>query len=310
MASSARSLTRNLSLAATAITVLITGLAHVEILVFLQPMRVPLFILTVVAWGSYYMVRTFANPLKSGKLIISCEGPGEEIAQRATYFSLQQQAEFEAGSADDEAFIKGERAYLAFHYSQAAKDYQKSLEATPAMPAYLNAGVSLLNCSHFEEAEEVLGMGLQLAERLEGRPFQAACYANIGIVHARTGRLGSASESCERAIGLFLQLGDGRGQADVQLTVGNIHANQGDWEAARKAFEAALKRYEISHSELGRANARGNLGNMFMFQGDLEEALRQHRGALEIHEQIGNPLGRANAVSNIGNVRELGSNGV
>jgi len=298
-----RSLTRNLGMATTGITVLITGLATLEIFVFLEPARLPLFVLTAVAWGGYYMVTTLINPLKSGKLIISAEGPGEEIVQKATYFSFQQQEEFAEGSKADEAFVRAEQAYLGYQYSRAATHYQESLAAKASVPAYVNAAISLLNSSLFEQAEELLGMGLALAERLELRPFQAACHANIGIIHARTGRSDSAVEACEQASGLFRQLGDGRGRADVQLTLGNIQANRGDWEAARRSFESALKRYEIAQSELGRANGQGNLGNMCMFQGELEEALRYHRKALEIHEQIGNPLGRANALSNIGTVR-------
>ena len=83
---------------------------------------------------------TLLNPLKSGKLIVSAEGPGEEIVQKATYFSLQQQEEFKAGSPADEAFLKGEQAYLAYQYSRAAAHYQESLEASASVPAYINAG--------------------------------------------------------------------------------------------------------------------------------------------------------------------------
>lgn len=235
MASSAsplRSLIRNLGMATTGITVLITSLASLEIFVFLERARLPLFVLTAVAWGGYYIVTTLINPLKSGKLIISAEGPGEEIVQKATYFSFQQQEEFAEGSKADEAFVRAEQAYLAYQYSRAVTNYQESLAAKASVPAYVNAAISLLNSSLFEQAEELLGMGLALAERLELRPSQAACHANISIIHARTGRWDSAVEACVQASGLFRQLGDGRGRADVQLTLGNIQANRGDWEAA------------------------------------------------------------------------------
>ena len=123
-----RFLTRNLGIALTAITVLVTGLASLEFLRFLEPARIPLFALTTAAWAAHCVVNTLANPLRSGKLIVSAEGPGQEIVQKATFFSLQQLDGFEADSAAAESFLRGEQAYVAYRYSQAASHYKESLE--------------------------------------------------------------------------------------------------------------------------------------------------------------------------------------
>ena len=82
-----------------------------------------------------------------------------------------------------------------------------------------------MNSSSFDEVEDVLGIGLQMAERSGNRDFQAAFSANLSIVHLHRGRLDEAMTFGEVALDLFRSVGDSQGQADVKLTLGNIHAN-------------------------------------------------------------------------------------
>ena len=299
-----RQLTRNLALAATAITVLLSGLAQMEVLRFLEPAQIPMVVASGVCLAGYYLVRSLSAPAKgSGRQIASTEGAGEGLLQRSTLRGLHREGGVEVGGELETAFHRGEKAYAACNFAEAIEHYQASLDVQPTLAAYLNLGDSLMNSSSFDQADEVLGIGLLMAERSGNRDFQAAFSANLSIVYLHRGRLDEAMTSGEAALDLFRRVGDSRGQADVMLTIGTIRANQGDREAARKDFEAALKRHEIGGSEVGKANALGNLGNMHMQDDELEEALDHHRRALATHEKIGNPLGRANALSNIGNVR-------
>ncbi|MFC1526462.1 tetratricopeptide repeat protein, partial [Candidatus Latescibacterota bacterium] len=305
LTSTLRTLTRNLALAATVAAMVLGGLSQVEILVFLEQAMVPVMLAAGGFWALYFMIRGFSGTKKEVRQITSSEGPGEELAQKATVGSFKLQEEYKKGSKAEAAFLRGEQEYGSFHYGEAAGHYQASVDKTATLPGYLNLGAALMNSSEFSQAEEILKLGEGLAGRKHRRDFQAAFQAGLGIVCMRVGRLDHAKEACESALSLFRSVGDGRGQADVTLTVGNLHAKRGAWDDAEKAFRSALKRYEISGSgsDLGRANACGNLGNMYMHAGKLKEALREHRRALGIHEGIGNPLGRANALSNIGNIR-------
>ena len=299
-----KNLSRNIAFATTGLLVLLGGLGQFEILFFLHPFRVPLVALTATSWAGFYLVKTLLDPGRGvGKQIVTAEGPGEEVIQKATLASLQQQPDFEAGSVAEEEFVKGEQRFLAFRYGEAAAYYRKALDAKQALPTFLNLGAALLNSSEFEQAQEVLGMGLQMAQRMEKRLFEAAFHANLGTINSRLANYEAAAAECTTATDLFRGVGDSRGQADVLLTVGNLQLNQGNRDQARRTFEQALKRYEIVKSSLGRANALGNLGNLHLGAADFDEALKHHQRALEIHEQTGNPLGRANALSNLGNVR-------
>ncbi len=75
------------------------------------------------------------------------------------------------GGELDEAFHRGERAYAACNFAEAIEHYQASLDIEATLAAYLNLGNALMNSSSFDEAEEVLGIGLQMAERSGNRDF-------------------------------------------------------------------------------------------------------------------------------------------
>ena len=298
-----KTFTRNFAFASTGLMVLLSGLGQFEILFFLHPFRIPLVALTATSWAGFYLVKTLLDPMRGGKQIVTTEGPGEEVIQKATLLSLQQQPGHVADDESEEEFVKGEQRFLAFRYNEAADHFKKSQDARSAMPTLLNLGAALLNSSAFDQAQEVLNIGLQTAQRMEKRLFEAAFQANLGTINSRLANYEVATVACEAALDLFRGVGDSRGQADVLLTMGNLQLNQGDRDKARRTFGHALKRYELVKSSLGRANALGNLGNLFLGAGEFDEALKHHQRALEIHEKTGNPLGRANALSNIGNVR-------
>ena len=294
---------RNLSLATTGMTAAIIALASVDALAFLGPAQGPALMTVSFCWVAYGAVRSFAGMKPKGRVIVTAEGPGEELVQKASASTFAAQEGYVAGDKAEAAFLSGEHDFAAYQYGSAARRYEQSVEVRASLPAYLNWGAALINTSQFEEAEDVLHIALRSAERLDRREFRAACLANLAVVHSRRGRLAGAQQVCEQAIDLFRMGGDSRGTADVTLTLGNILAHKGERDEARKAYKAALRRYKVVGSDMGRANACGNLGNLCLLAGDLEEATTHHRAALAIHEQTGNPVSRANALSNLGNVR-------
>ena len=298
-----RKVLRNLSLATTGMTVVVFALASMEELSFLGPLQAPAMMVMSLCWVGYGAARTLLGNKVPDRAILTAEGPGEELVQKASSSTFATQEGYVAGDKAETSFLSGEKDYAAYQYGSAARRYEVSIAVRPSLPAYLNWGAALINSSQFSQAEEVLHIALQTAERLDRREFRAASLANLAVVHSRLGRLAGAKEVCEQAVDLFRMAGDGRGQADVTLSLGNILAHQGDSGGARKAYEAAMKRHKMVGSDIGCANARGNLGNLSLQQGELEEALGHHRAALALHEQTGNPVGRANALSNMGNVR-------
>ena len=295
-------LLRKLAVAATVFSLIGCGLAQVEILVFLRPMQVPMLVISGCIWAAYSFACVITDPHRN-RIITSAEGPGGELVQKATLSAMKSTT---SGKADleeaEKYFVRGERAFAAFRYIDGFKSFEAAAAAYPSTAAHLNCAAALMNLSDFTKAEQILYVGLQMADLEHRRDLQGAFWANLAIVHNRLGKLEAAMKDCEQAVSLFQTVSDSRGTADVMLTIGNIHANQGNLDDAERAFRNAKKRHELVSSEIGQANALGNIGNMLMQRDDSLGALDCHQKALLIQGKIGNPLGKANALSNIGNV--------
>jgi tetratricopeptide (TPR) repeat protein len=141
------------------------------------------------------------------RAIVTAEGPGEELVQKASSASFAAQDGYVAGDKAESHFLAGEKDYTAYQYGSSARRYEKSIETRVTLPAYLNWGAALINTSQFVQAEEVLEIARQLAERLDRREFRAACLANLAVVHSRRGRLAGAQQVSEQAIDLFKMAG-------------------------------------------------------------------------------------------------------
>ncbi|MBT3342699.1 MAG: tetratricopeptide repeat protein [Gemmatimonadetes bacterium] len=297
---------RNLSLAMTVLAVVITLISGPDGLDVLSPLRTPLMLASMVGWVAYFGVRSVLSARSQGRgprETRTVEGPAEELVQKATALSITLQPDHEPGGTAEGLYEEAERLYDSHQYPAAAEKYGAAAEARASLPAYLNWGAALINCSDFSQAEEVTSLGLQMATRMKRKDFRAACLANLAVARNRLGRIDSAEKTCEEALELFRMVGDSHGQADVTLTLGNVHAHRGEYEKAESAYKSALQRFQAVGNDVGQANSRGNMGNLAMHQEQLPQALAHHRAALKLHEQVANPLGRANALANIGNVR-------
>ena len=292
---------RNLSLLATVFFGACMVLGGQENTAFLAAWSGPAAVGAALLWGMWYEARAWRDHALANQPLVTAQGPGGEVLQKATLASFRRQEGVVEGSEADDCFVRAERHFAGSRYAKAATAYQEAIRVQPTVPAYLNLGLSLLNSSAFSEAGEVIRLGSQLARRQQSREFQAAFLANTGALCVRQANLDAALESCEGALQLFRQLGDERGHADVLLTMANIHAHWRQWSEVEQDCEAALRIHGRIGSDLGRANVLGTLGNMHADRGDSEAALKHFHAALAVHEDIGNSLGRANVLTNIGN---------
>jgi len=297
---------RNLALASTVVFAFFFVLGAMPDYKLMGQFRLPTLVAMALLWATWYVVKSFDLHRQSRRRIISTQGPGGELAQKATLYSFRQKEDYEEGDEAELCFIRAEQRYVANRYQQAVDHYPKSIRARATLPAYLNLGNALLNISDFAVAEEVLNLGLQLAHKQQDREFEAAFQTNIGVLYACQARLETALQSYKEALPIFRRLGDERGCADLLVNIGHIHAHRGNWIEVQHEYETALKIYQRLDGSLGRANVMGSLGNMYANQDLLEEALKHYLIALKIHERIDNPIGRANVLTNIGNMHFRG----
>ncbi|MBI2502315.1 MAG: tetratricopeptide repeat protein [Candidatus Latescibacteria bacterium] len=295
-----RTLFRNLGWAGLALAALCWGLGTVEILQFLKAVPEPALAGSGICWALYALLRVWEETRPMARVLCSAQGPGGELVQKATLHAFREQQSYRAGQEEETHFLRGEQRFGDCRFADAARHYQQSLELRPALPVCLNLSAALINAAQFDQAGEMLLLGLQQARHQERRDYEAAFQGNLGILGLHQGRLEAGRQAAEEALDLFTKIKDRRGEADALLVLGSIHARRGEWEEAARLYRAVLKTYEDIDHPLGRANVLADLGNARLHQEEYDEALMHYRAALTLHEGQGNPLGKANALTNIG----------
>ncbi|MCC7263358.1 MAG: tetratricopeptide repeat protein [Candidatus Latescibacteria bacterium] len=295
-----RTLFRNLGWAGLALAALCWGLSTVEILHFLYAVPAPALTGSGVCWAFYTLLRVWEEARPMARVLCSAQGPGGELVQKATLHAFREQKGYRAGQEEEILFLRGEQSFGDYRFADAARHYQQSLDLRSSLPVCLNLSAALLNAAQFDQAGELLQLGLQQARRQERRDYEAAFHANLGVLGLHQGKLDVGRLAAEEALELFSLLKDPRGESDALLILGSVHARRGEWEEAGRLYRAVLKTYERIDQPLGRANILVDLGNSHLHQEEYPEALKYYRTALTLHERQGNTLGRANALTNIG----------
>ncbi|HIG54891.1 MAG TPA: tetratricopeptide repeat protein [Candidatus Latescibacteria bacterium] len=289
-----------LALFFSGLVVSVGGLAHFAGLGFLIGALTPLLIVSALAWGLYALVRVFYNgDGQDAGALVSGLGPEGVILQRATQCAWGHDLQSEAGRH----FVAGEVHFRAGRYLQAAEAFSESVKGRESLATNLNLGAALLNIADFKGAREALAMGVRQAQRQQDRGFEAAFQLNLGVLHARQGKLMEALVAYEEAQRHFELLADGRGLGDALTNIGQAQAHLGRLEAAFASGERALKVHQETGSALGRAGALSCLGYVSFRRGELAEALVYLSEALQIHESLGNALGQGHVLTHIGNLR-------
>ena len=288
-----------------------------------------------------------ANALKdiiaAKPLLEDSQGPHGEVILKATSAQFKKELDEAASELANEAeiyFNAAERDFKARRYSDAAVNYQRSIDAIPTMSAYLNFGILLFHISDLPQALDACLSGIRIARSKGAREMEAVfldilaiIYANkgepdnalkllnealkinkqtgnqlaqardlgnIGVVYKIIGNLKEALNSYEEAYKIFKQVRDLSNQAVSLSNIGIIYSQQGKHKEALKFHFEALEINKRLNNPLSSARDLGNIGVEYRIQGKLDEALKYYNAALKIEEQYGHQLGQANQLANIG----------
>ncbi len=144
-------------------------------------------------------------------------------------------------------------------------------------------------------------MAIAEAEGAGEKAALAHAYFILDWAYVASGRAAEARYSA-RALEIYRELGDLRGQAVVSNNMGGFAYYEGRWNDALELYEQGRQARERTGDPVNAAEGTANIGEIFSDQGRLPEAESLLREALAVWRAAGYERGIALAVSQLGRV--------
>lgn len=132
----------------------------------------------------------------------------------------------------------------------------------------------------------------------------AHVWLRLSMARRRSGALAEARTLAERALPLWRELGDRRGETDAVVAIATSAYYLGDFETAATYFTTAIDHYTALNDERGKAHTLDLLGVINELRGDLRTAESQHVAAIELLRHLDHKVGLAHSLDNLGCVRQ------
>ena len=148
---------------------------------------------------------------------------------------------------------------------------------------------------------------------LEARPVTATDRTRVAAnKHVTTGngfrsrvtpeRTRAGLVEYEKALTLYKQINDKRGQATSLQYMGRLYEAESDYRRAFELYTAALALWRDVPDRRGEGFAMSNIGTMHLYLGDLKLAYASFEQAGEIYREVGNREGEGLCLQEIGNI--------
>jgi len=121
----------------------------------------------------------------------------------------------------------------------------------------------------------------------EGKAAKAEHLKDEGIRLFRFGDYDEAAALFDEAHGLYVELDDRKGQAEMLNNLGAIHRQEERWNEAAESFNQAKEIVDSLGDRDGQARTLGNLGTVYRHQGDKENAVDHLRSAADLFGEAG-----------------------
>jgi tetratricopeptide (TPR) repeat protein len=116
------------------------------------------------------------------------------------------------------------------------------------------------------------------------------------------GQNDQARAAYDEAIGLYKQVDDRLGQANVLRGLGDLESILGRNDQARAAYGEAIGLFKQVDDRLGQANVLAGLGDLEYKLGRNDQARAAYGEAIGLFKQVDNRLGQANVLRGLGDL--------
>jgi tetratricopeptide (TPR) repeat protein len=131
---------------------------------------------------------------------------------------------------------------------------------------------------------------------------EAGCIQGLGDIARDRSDLDGARAQYEQALPLYRQTGDVLGEAGCIQGLGDIALARSDLDGAQAQYEQALPLYRQTGSVQGEAMCTEGLGDIALARSDLDGAQAQYEQALPLYRQAGSVHGEANCIFSLGDI--------
>jgi tetratricopeptide (TPR) repeat protein len=150
-----------------------------------------------------------------------------------------------------------------------------------------NLGMVYADMAHWEEAAESYARCLRLSERLGNRQMVANVLLNESDVHCAAGRYDVAVAQCERALALYVEIGDEPGRGDALRGRARALRGVGRFADAATSLQDAMRIASRLQARLLEAEVHREWGLLAVATGDKPDASRHLAAALDGFTQLG-----------------------
>lgn len=123
-----------------------------------------------------------------------------------------------------------------------------------------------------------------------------------GLVYEMKGDRAKALALLQKALELYIAMGDKVGEGRSRAALGIHYKNIGDYDTAQRYFDESVELRKSAADKRGLAASLVNLGNLHRLQSRLPEAQSSLEKALAIYKELGDRKGEADCLTNLGQV--------
>ncbi|MEA5469724.1 CHAT domain-containing tetratricopeptide repeat protein, partial [Spirulina sp. 06S082] len=159
-----------------------------------------------------------------------------------------------------------------------------------------------------QKALEYLERALPLYQEVGDRKGEAATLNNIGAVYNFLGEKQQALEYYDRALPLRQAVGDRGGEGTTLNNIGGVYSDLGEKQKALEYYERALPLRQAVGDRGGEAQTLNNIGAVYSSLGEKQKALEYYDRALPLSQAVGDRGGEANTLWNIASTQSSQGN--
>ncbi|WP_324616390.1 CHAT domain-containing protein [Lusitaniella coriacea] len=164
----------------------------------------------------------------------------------------------------------------------------------------LQQGIQQAQRSQFQAAIQSWRRALQLYREQGNRRGEGNSLNNLGNVYNSLGEYEKAIEFHQQSLTLVREIGNRAGESVSLNNLGLVYESLGEYEKAIEFYQQSLAIKREIDNFVGAINSLNNLGNVYNSLGEYEKAIEFHQKSLILAREIGDRTGESNSFNNLG----------